>query len=68
MNREKSSKEMYISPAIKIYQVRAEHLLQQASGQHNPIHGGGTIGDAKRNDLWSEEDETTETENIWNND
>lgn len=70
MNNVKLERRAYTAPQVSAYIIQEETQLMAFSGQHNPIGGGGTIGDAKRNDFFDDEDwdEEEESENIWNND
>lgn len=59
----------YLRPQIRLIPLTAESLLVQASGQHNPIGGGGTIGSSKEGIFDDEEELESEEEqspyNAW---
>ena len=61
MNRKQLESRAYVKPGAAICALQIESLLQTLTGQHNPIHQGGTHGDAKQG--WFEEDEDGLTTN-----
>ncbi len=50
-------KKNYVKPELDICNMQVEHLLTIASGQHEHIGQGGTVGSAKQGWYENEEDE-----------
>lgn len=57
MKLEVLKKQVYLSPNVEIVGVEMESLMQQASGNHNKIGQGGTVGDAKQGGFMDEDED-----------
>ena len=58
MKKNQLERRAYRAPQVSVYQLKEESALLHTSfnGQHKPGTGGGTVGDAKRNDFFDDED------------
>ena len=57
MKKNQLERRAYTCPAISIYGLPMEGLLQSATGQHKNAGSGGSSGDAKEDSFWDEEEE-----------
>ena len=57
MKKNQLERRAYTCPAISIYGLPMEGLLQSATGQHKNAGSGGSSGDAKADSLCDEEEE-----------
>ena len=59
MNSVKLERRAYTAPQVSVYELEEGCPLMNTSfpGQHKPGTGGGTVGDAKRNDFFDDEEE-----------